>query len=130
MIKKTQSISKEERLKSTKAFASLFREGNSVKAFPIRLVYRFQAIDSEAKPLIKIGFVASKKKFRHAVHRNRIKRLMRETYRTNKLPLLEVCRVHNQRIEGLLIFTGSELPNLKQLQKSWLKMISRFPSVE
>jgi ribonuclease P protein component len=77
-----QTFNKEERLKSRKLIQQLFAEGKSLNAFPIRLLYLPSDHDSPYK--IQAGVTVSKRNFKKAVQRNRIKRLLREAYRKNK----------------------------------------------
>ncbi|HUH29007.1 ribonuclease P protein component [Gelidibacter sp.] len=77
-----QSYKKIEKLKGQKLIEKLFSEGNSVVAYPLRLVYLKTNFDTPVK--IKAGVSVSKRNFKKAVDRNRIKRLMREAYRLNK----------------------------------------------
>ncbi|MBO3096783.1 ribonuclease P protein component [Gelidibacter pelagius] len=77
-----QSYKKIEKLKGQKLIEKLFSEGKSVVAYPLRLVYLKTNFDDPVK--IKAGVSVSKRNFKKAVDRNRIKRLMREAYRLNK----------------------------------------------
>ncbi|RXJ52410.1 ribonuclease P protein component [Gelidibacter gilvus] len=77
-----QSYKKIEKLKGEKLIEKLFSEGKSVVAYPLRLVYLKTNFDAPVK--IKAGVSVSKRNFKKAVDRNRIKRLMREAYRLNK----------------------------------------------
>ncbi|CAA0144995.1 ribonuclease P protein component [Tenacibaculum maritimum] len=76
------TLGKEERLKSKKLIGRLYSEGKSVKVFPLRMVY-LQANHTSNFPA-QIGVSVPKRNFKKAVHRNRIKRLLRETYRKQK----------------------------------------------
>ncbi|WP_024741889.1 ribonuclease P protein component [Tenacibaculum maritimum] len=76
------TLGKEERLKSKKLIGRLYSEGKSVKVFPLRMVY-LQANHTSNFPA-QIGVSVPKRIFKKAVHRNRIKRLLRETYRKQK----------------------------------------------
>ncbi|MGC1630731.1 MAG: ribonuclease P protein component [Gelidibacter sp.] len=77
-----QSFKKIEKLKSQKLIEKLFSEGKSVAVYPLRLVYLKTSFDDAVQ--IKTGVSVSKRNFKTAVARNRIKRLMREAYRLNK----------------------------------------------
>lgn len=119
------TIGKRERLKSRKAIAALFKGGHSAKAFPIRLVFRLvDAVDGE--PPVRMGFVASKRSFKRAPDRNFVKRRMREAYRLGKSPLYEALAARGQHLEGMLIFTGRELPDQALLHRSWRKLLRRL----
>lgn len=77
-----QTFKKIEKLKSEKLIEQLFSEGKSVATYPLRLVYLKTVFDDPIQ--IKTGVSVSKRNFKKAVDRNRIKRLMREAYRLNK----------------------------------------------
>ena len=79
---KKYSLSRGERLKSVVKTQKLFLKGKSFKIFPFHVYYRL----SNNAEIIKNQFVISVGKhfFKHAVDRNRMKRLVREAYRKNK----------------------------------------------
>ncbi|MEO6346965.1 MAG: ribonuclease P protein component [Aquaticitalea sp.] len=76
------TFNKKEKLKSEKLIAKLFAEGLSVVAYPLRIVYLETTFEDGVR--IKAGVSVSKRHFKKAVDRNRIKRLMREVYRLQK----------------------------------------------
>jgi ribonuclease P protein component len=79
----TNSYGKKEKLKSQKLIEILFSEGKSVSVYPLRMVF-LKTTDSESAS-IKCGVSVSKRNFKKAVDRNHIKRLLRESYRLNKI---------------------------------------------
>jgi ribonuclease P protein component len=114
---------KKEKLKSKVLFEALFAEGKSVSHFPLKLIYLNTNFNDGSK--IKVGVVAPKKKFKNAVDRNRIKRLLREAYRLNKALIFN-------NIEGnfafLILYLGNKMPvyadiesAMKQLMEGFLK---------
>ncbi|WP_299012643.1 ribonuclease P protein component [uncultured Polaribacter sp.] len=76
------TLGKEERLKSRKLIERLYTEGNSVKKFPLRMVYL--QIEHTSNFPAQVGVSVPKRIFKLAVKRNRLKRLLRETYRLQK----------------------------------------------
>ncbi len=74
-------LKKAERLCSKKAIETLFAssDSKSLSAYPIRAVFR-NTEEADIRILVSV----SKRRFRHAVDRNRAKRQLRETYRQNK----------------------------------------------
>lgn len=74
-------LKKEERLCSRLAIEALFAgtDSKSLSAYPIRAVFR-----QTETPGVRILVSVSKRRFRHAVDRNRVKRQLREAYRLNK----------------------------------------------
>jgi len=73
---------KEEKLKKKNLITELFASGKSASVFPLKMV--FLENDHESPFKVQAGVSVSKRNFKSAVDRNRIKRLMRESYRKNK----------------------------------------------
>jgi len=93
---KNFSFSKIERIKEKKLFEKLYTSGKisfSDKK-KIKAVYFFEKDDDVLFPKVA---VAVSKKAGNAVWRNRVKRLLRESYRLNKLQISSFCKEkHNQ----------------------------------
>ena len=81
-VKMRNTLGKQERLKSKKLIEKLYAEGDSVKTFPLRMMYVQTAHTSEFP--CQVGVSVAKRNYKLAVDRNRLKRLMRETYRLQK----------------------------------------------
>ena len=86
----TNGLSKSERIVSRKLIERLFTSGrgHSLTAFPLRAVYMVRDRRAEAgtqcEPPVTLLLSVPKRKFKHAVDRNRVKRQLREAYRHNK----------------------------------------------
>lgn len=76
------TFNKKEKLKSEKLIEQLFAEGQSVAVYPMRMVYLQTTFEDGSK--LKAGVSVTKRNFKNAVDRNRLKRLMREAYRLHK----------------------------------------------
>ena len=76
------SLGTEERLKSRKLIGELYTRGQAVKAYPLRMVYL--QIEHHSDFPVKAAVSVPKRNFKKAVDRNRLKRLLRETYRSEK----------------------------------------------
>ena len=79
------SYSHHEKLKSRKLLNGIFATGKSISCYPIKLIY--QSVELPLEVSMQVGVGVSSRHFKKAVDRNRIKRLLRESYRTQK-PLL------------------------------------------
>ena len=79
------TFKKEERIVSNLLIETLFEKGNSqsLSAYPLRAVY-LRTEHREGCAPVQLLISVPKKKFKHAVDRNRVKRQIREAYRKNK----------------------------------------------
>jgi len=115
------SFPKREKLKGKKLIETLFTEGKNQGRGPLKLIYL--KTDFEDGVPVKVAVVAPKRKFRHAVDRNRVKRLLREAYRLNK-PLLF------NNIEGsyafLFLYLGPSLPDFDRVDRAMKELITAF----
>lgn len=91
------TLGRQERIKSRKLSDTLFTGGNSrsIAAFPLRVVY-MKRERTTAQPSAQMMVCVSKRHFKHAVNRNRVKRQVRESYRLNKQILLDALEQHPQ----------------------------------
>ena len=81
---KLHGFPKPEHLTLQRDIDALFAAGShSAASYPVRAVWR-TAEWSGHGPKVKVLVSVSKRKFKHAVDRNRAKRQMREAYRLNK----------------------------------------------
>jgi ribonuclease P protein component len=101
------SLGKEERLKSRKLIEELFSAGKNFVVNPFRIYYMV----SKGAFTLRFGVGVSGKNFKKAVDRNRIKRLIREAYRLQKLSLQERLKEKNSQLNIFFIYTGKELPD-------------------
>jgi ribonuclease P protein component len=79
------NFDKAERISLKRDIDSLFETGRAVSAGSIRFIYRSAMTRNIA---VKVLITVPRKKFKKAVHRNRIKRLIREAWRLNRHQLL------------------------------------------
>ncbi len=82
---------KSERLCSQKLIDKLFGSGNtSCSAYPVRMV--FTTVDEGAAAPVQVLMSVSKRHFKRAVKRNRVKRQLREAFRRHKHLLYEALQ--------------------------------------
>ena len=117
------TYSKKEKLKSKKLIDQLFTEGQSVSAFPLRLVYLPATFDDDV--IVKTGVSVSKRNFKTAVDRNRIKRLLREVYRLNKAVYFNNLSTPHA---FMILYIGKEKPTFSQIENRMKVLFEKFSS--
>ncbi len=120
-------LSKLERLKSRKQIDALFKGGKSFAQFPIRVSYQFWP--SAEKSGLQIGVTASKRHFKKAMDRNRIKRLLRETYRLQKEDVLLQLKTSQKRGIVFFIYTDKTILSFITIKEAMAKCLKRLSSM-
>jgi ribonuclease P protein component len=106
------TLGKNERLKSRKAIDLLFKEGKSFSVFPFKIVWKATANEQQTtnNGSLQAAVSVSKRYFKKATERNRIKRLMREAYRLQKNNLQDTLEQTNQQAVVFILYIGNEVP--------------------
>lgn len=119
------TLCKEERLYAEKRIEALFAGGSSFIAYPLRVVYITRECNLEDEsPTVSILTSVSKKRFKRAVKRNRVKRLIREAYRLNKKDFIEFAAQSGKSFDIAFLYLKSELPTYSEIEKAVLKTIN------
>ena len=112
---------KKEKLKSKKLIEKLFTEGQYVSEHPLRLVY-LQTRFTEGI-IAKTGVSVSKKNIKTAVSRNRIKRLLRESYRLNKDMYFNNITT---QYAFMILYLGKDIPSLEIVESQMKRLFEKF----
>ena len=97
-------LRKAEVIRGTGRFSEIIRKGKRLRAVHIECSYRTQAWDRGGTgPRMMVGFAVGRQ-VRRAVDRNRVKRLMREAYRTVLPQIVEELPAGDVGIELILHF--------------------------
>jgi ribonuclease P protein component len=108
-----------QKLKSRKQIQKLFTGGNSLFVFPVKIAWMVSDPLQHETGLSKIqaGVSVSKRNFKKAVDRNRIKRLLREAYRLHKKELAEQFELKSSGLSLFLIYVDKTLPTFDELKQ-------------
>jgi ribonuclease P protein component len=113
-------LRKSERLSSNKQIQALFTDGKSFNhpPFAIRYLELVEAEHSNHQILVSV----SKRNFKHAVDRNRIKRQIREAYRINKHLIADLSK----KYAIAYIYTFKKMIAYKDLENKLIESLSRL----
>lgn len=111
-----------EHLKSKRVIERLYAEGESVTAYPLRAVFIEQKAD-EQEPTATILISVAKKRFRHAVDRNLVKRRIREAYRTTKHKFVESLETENKKMAVAILYIDTRHNSTEFIKKKMGKLL-------
>ncbi|HEV7622191.1 MAG TPA: ribonuclease P protein component [Flavisolibacter sp.] len=109
-------LGKHDRLKSRKQIDDLFAAGKSFNAFPLRIMYKI--VPAANDRILQAGVTASKRYFKKAVERNRIKRLLREAYRLQKNELNQLLQSKQKSAFVFIIYTDKTICSFVEIEKT------------
>lgn len=125
------TLGKNERLKSRKQIELLFATGKTMTVSPFKIFFLINKENNQlhSKSVIQFGAGVSAKNFKRAVDRNRIKRLLRESFRLQKIILSEKLKEKELQLNVFFIYIAKELPAfdlVKEKTAVVLKKLSAF----
>lgn len=123
----SNTLCKAERLNSKKSIELLFSgKATSFSAFPLRAVF-YTVERGEGDAAVSIITSVSKRKFKQAVKRNRLKRLMRETYRVHKHRLIETVEAKaDMRLLVCFIYLDDKLHLYPKIEKKMQQLLDKI----
>ena len=124
LLKEKNTFGEDEKLKGKKIIDQLFKEGKSVSANGFTLVYLVRPLTTFYPA--RAGFSVPKRNFKHAVDRNRVKRLMREAYRLNKFSFYEKQVARKQQMAMMFVYKGKTLPTQEEVTKAIVNCLNRI----
>ena len=116
------TLRKSERLDKKKVIEKMFAGGSrSFSVFPLRVVYLpVEELEAPVSILVSV----SKRRFKRAVKRNRVKRQIREAYRMNKHGLL-AARLTTKATTQPTASTATSVPVMATPETANLSTLSR-----
>ena len=117
-------LSRNEKRKSRKQIDTLFSSGRSLAVAPLRVTYQF--LPSSELPPARIGVTVSKRNFKKAVDRNRVKRLLREAYRLQKGPLVQALQEKETAAVLFFMYTDKAIAPFNVVYSSMQSCLQRL----
>lgn len=124
MTKRENIFTKEERICKEIEITRLFEKGESFICYPVRVVWIVN--NEETSKSVKVLISVSKKKIRHAVDRNRVKRLVREAYRLNKTVLNDSIAETGKSFSLCFIWLPSDAIDFKKVERKMTEALTRI----
>ncbi|MFN6374108.1 MAG: ribonuclease P protein component [Chitinophagia bacterium] len=141
----TQTLSKNERLKSYKRIRILFAEGEKFRVSPLlvyfRLESKFEGVEGveeveggasslvpRPSSLLQMGVSVSSRYFKRAVDRNLLKRRIREAYRKQKLELKELLHEKGLAMDIFFVYIEPDTKSYEIIQNAVSKALNSLCS--
>lgn len=122
---KANKLTKEEKVKSAQRVSEIYHEGTAGFVYPFKYHFILEPKEDSFQNLLRLCIAVSKKKFKHAVDRNRVKRLVKEAFRLNKMAYYDTIG-HPNSIDLYLVFIGKELPDYATIEKGMKTILDKL----
>ena len=119
-------LQKNERLHSKKSIKELFDKGSSFFLYPFKVLHL--DLNGEHAETNQVLFSVSKRKIKKAVHRNYIKRRIKEAYRLNK-SLISEPEDKEGKNRIAFIYVSSELEDFQTIQNKVQKILRKIANL-
>ena len=118
------TFKKKEKLRSKKAFNELFKLGRSFHSQPFLIIWK--KTNPEEKYPAQVAVSVSKKKIKHAVDRNIIKRRTLEAYRLNKHNLYKFLKSKNIGLAFIIVYNEKQIADYHSIEKGIISTFQYF----
>jgi ribonuclease P protein component len=119
-----QTFSKDERLSSHRMISRLFAEGSTFHLKPFRVTW-MPAASGGPSP-VQVLMSVPKYNFKKAVHRNMIRRRMKEAYRLNKHIVYDSLTEKQQHLLLCITYTAKEIVPFDLIQGKIILLLQRL----
>lgn len=114
------TLGKETKLKGKTIIQELFQNGKTTRKGALRVVFLSKVLNEKSH---RTGFTVSKRFFKNATDRNRVKRLMREAYRLQQQDLKLPA---DTALHMMFIYQSKKMPDLLHLKKLFQSQIKEL----
>lgn len=119
-----QSLKKSEILRSKIFIDKLFNSDKFIFKHPFKIFYQEESFESEFPVQMLVS--VSKKKHKHAVDRNLIKRRIKESYRKNKEIIYEILNNKNKKLILSFLYISTEIMEYSEIEKKIITILKQI----
>ena len=117
---------KSARLSLKNDIDSLFNNGQSFISYPLRIVYLSDTAGTSSESGISVLVSVPKRRIKRAVKRNRIKRLIRESFRLNKNAFIEEQKLNGKHLNIAFMYISDEVLPFSNIEKATIKALKKI----
>lgn len=117
------TFAKNEKLTGETTVNELFLKGESFIAYPVRVVWTYEMAEAAS---LKVLMSVPKKKLKHAVDRNRVKRLLREAYRHHKQELSSLILEKGLQVKVAFVWIPNEVLEYAKVERKVADALSKM----
>ena len=122
------SLKKSERLKKRDDIQRLFKYGDSIYEYPIKL-YHLKVENGDDPAALLFGVSVPKKKFKRAVDRNLLKRRIKEAYRKHNAPLKIHFLAQEDKLLLMPVFLDNEIAEYSLIEGKIILLLQRLQAI-
>ncbi|MBI33823.1 MAG: ribonuclease P protein component [Flavobacteriales bacterium] len=120
----SKRFGKQDKVKGKKAVSRIFENPkSSITLFPFKAFY---SISKSNKSNVRFAVSVPKKKFKRAVDRNKIKRLLREALRLHKSILDECLTKQNISLDVMVLYNSEKMPSYNSVEIKIKEILKRL----
>ena len=109
------SFPKSEHLCLKSTFNKLFESGKSIQTNGLKLIW---IVTNRDNYKAEVAITVSKRNFKRAVHRNLLKRKIKEAYRLHKVSIQEILNELKLSISFIFIYSRKELSDYNEIEEN------------
>ena len=117
------SFPKSEHLCLKSTFDELFKSRKSIYGNGFKIVWM---TNNDTNTSAHVAISVSKRNIKRAVHRNVLKRRIKEAYRLHKLPLIQLLEELTLSVSFIFIYTLKEIKEYREIEENVIHSLSKL----
>ncbi len=117
---------RENRLRGRSVFAALFTNGKTFNQYPFRITWKMPVSTEPQGEALQAAFVVPKRNFKKAVHRNLLRRRMKEAFRLQQDELRQTLAETGLKLRFVCIYSAKEESPYSEIEKKIIVTLQRL----